>query len=346
MRSTHQAGSELNRLRWQRVFQRASRARRRAAQPAPLRWADNPTVVTVVFAFKAFFAGLLALFIAFWLGLDEPRWALLTVFVVAQPDSGLVLAKGFYRMLGTIAGVSVSIALVFGLSQHGELFLAALALWIGLCTFAAGALRNFASYGFLLAGYTAAIVGIPTALSPDNAFPVLLARSTEVVLGIVCASLVSSLVFPHNLMPKLDALVQALRSRAERLAAAVMRVGWQDLAHERRQFLTDFAAAETARASAYFESTEARMKNGAVRQLAGAALHVGAVAETMAGRADWQPGAVDVPSLATIIHGAPDRFDTPVIAATRSASHSRIWTLPPRLYVTTRRRQRRNCRHR
>jgi uncharacterized membrane protein YccC len=47
-------------------------------------------------------AALLALFISFWLTLDERYWALLTAFVVAQPDSGLVLAKGFYRILGTL----------------------------------------------------------------------------------------------------------------------------------------------------------------------------------------------------------------------------------------------------
>src|SRR6266704_6112968 len=143
-----------------------------SARAAPVRWADNPAVVAVVFAIKAFLAGLLALFIAFWLGLDEPRWALLTVFIVSQPDSGQVLAKGFYRILGTIAGVLVSIALVFGLSRSGKLFLAALALWIGLCNFAAAALRNFASYGFLLAGYTVAVIGISAALNPDQAFQI------------------------------------------------------------------------------------------------------------------------------------------------------------------------------
>src|SRR5262244_3511026 len=124
-------------------------------------WLDHQTAVGLTFAVKTFAASLLALYIAFWAGLDDPRWAFLTVYIVSQPDSGLVLAKGFYRILGTIAGVLVSIALVFGLSQHGDLFLAAVALWIGLCNFAAGALRNFASYGFLLAGYTVALVGIP-----------------------------------------------------------------------------------------------------------------------------------------------------------------------------------------
>jgi uncharacterized membrane protein YccC len=277
----------------------------RSARVAPIRWADNSVVVAVVFAFKAFLAGLLALFIAFWLGLDEPRWALLTVFIVAQPDSGLVLAKGFYRILGTIAGVLVSIALVFGLSQYGELFLAALALWIGLCTFAAAALRNFASYGFLLAGYTVAVVGIPAALAPAQAFPLILARFTEIVLGIACASLVSRLVFPRDLMPKLVDLVEALRRRAERLAAAVTGPDWQDLADERRQFLTHFAAVESTRASTYFESPEALVRNDAIRQLAGAALHVSAVAEAMAGRTDVRLAA-DVPQIADLIRTVPD----------------------------------------
>lgn len=40
-----------------------------------------------------------------------------------QPDGGLVLAKSFYRTLGTIAGVLVSISLVFTFPQPGELFL-------------------------------------------------------------------------------------------------------------------------------------------------------------------------------------------------------------------------------
>ncbi len=277
----------------------------RSAQAALVRWADNPAVVSVVFALKTFLAGLLALFLAFWLGLDQPRWSLLTVFIVSQPDSGLVLAKGFYRVLGTIAGVLVSIALVFGLAQSGELFLAAVALWIGLCTFAAGALRNFASYGFLLAGFSVAVVGIPAAVNPDQAFPILLARFTEIILGIVCASLVSRLVFPRDLMPKLVALAHALRLRAERLAAAITRLDWQDLAGERRQFLADFAAVETTRASAYFESPEARVRNGTLRQLAGAALHVSAVAETMARRTGARLAA-DVPQIADLIRAVPD----------------------------------------
>src|SRR5262245_49526411 len=102
-------------------------------------WLDHQTAAGLTFAVKTFAASLLALSIAFWAGLDDPRWAFLTVFIVSQPDSGYVLAKGFYRILGTIAGILVSIALVFGLAQYGELFVAALALWILFCNFLARA---------------------------------------------------------------------------------------------------------------------------------------------------------------------------------------------------------------
>ena len=65
-----------------------------------------------------------------------------------QMDSGLVLAKGFYRLCGTAARILVTTALVFGLAQYGELFIAALAAWLGVCAFAARGRPNFASYGF------------------------------------------------------------------------------------------------------------------------------------------------------------------------------------------------------
>src|SRR6516162_9431377 len=83
-------------------------------------WLDHQTAVGLTFAVKTYAASLLALYIAFWAGLEDPRWAFLTVYIVSQPDSGLVLAKGLYRILGTIAGVLGVIALVFGLAQYAE----------------------------------------------------------------------------------------------------------------------------------------------------------------------------------------------------------------------------------
>jgi uncharacterized membrane protein YccC len=235
---------------------------------------QSPSFAGLIFSLKTVSAALIALYISFWLGLDEPKWALLTVFIVSQPDSGLVLAKSFYRILGSIAGVLASTVLVFAFAQYGVLFLASLAVCIGLCNFAARAARNFTSYGFLLAGYTVAIVGLPAALNPGGAYPLLVARFTEISLGIACAALVSRLVFPSALAPKLERLARDLTFRAERFAAAIA-----DPAADRTRITTDLTqvardvgAAETMRASAFFESADARLTNAPVRAVTEAAL--------------------------------------------------------------------------
>ncbi len=52
-----------------------------------------------------------ALSIAYALKLENPQWAMLTVFVVVQPVAGMVFAKGLYRLLGTLAGAAGAIAI-------------------------------------------------------------------------------------------------------------------------------------------------------------------------------------------------------------------------------------------
>jgi uncharacterized membrane protein YccC len=232
--------------------------------------------VALIFAVKTFAASLLALYIAFWAGLDDPRWTILTVFVVSQPDSGLVLAKGFYRILGTIAGVLVSIALVFGLAQYGELFVAALAVWICFCNFAARAARNFASYGFQLAGYTVAVVGIPAALVPTGAYPLMVARCSEILLGIVCAALVSRLVLVRELSPRLVVLVRALARRAESFAAVLLDPDpdRERVAAERAELIAAYLEVQGVHHSAYFESAEARIRDQSLRALTQAAVEL------------------------------------------------------------------------
>jgi hypothetical protein len=89
----------------------------------------------MIFAAKTTASALIALLVAFTFNLDQPQWALLTVFIVAQPQSGLVLAKSFYRIIGTLLGAVVALLLVALFAQERVLFLGALALWIGLCTF-------------------------------------------------------------------------------------------------------------------------------------------------------------------------------------------------------------------
>jgi uncharacterized membrane protein YccC len=249
-------------------------------------WLDDETTTAVTFAVKTFVAGLLALYVSFWLGLDEPRWAILTVYVVSQPESGLVLAKSFYRALGTAAGLLFSTLLVFMFAQYGGLFVPSLALWIGICNCAARAARNFMSYGFLLAGYTTAIVGIPAALDPSQAYTLIAARGTEVVIGLTFAALASRLLFPRELAQRLLALTRRVIIRVKEFGSVAMGpvADKTALATQRFQLIQDIASIDSTRASVYFESADARQLNEPVREVAAAALNVCAIAEDIAGR--------------------------------------------------------------
>src|SRR5262245_4082471 len=271
-------------------------------------WFDQQTAIGLIFAVKTFAASLLALYIAFWAGLDDPRWSFLTVFVVSQPDSGLVLAKSFYRILGTIAGVLVTFALVFGLAQYGELFVAALAVWICFCNFAARAVRSFASYGFQLAGYTVAIIGIPAALQPTGAYPLLVARFTEILLGIACAALVSRLILLRELSSRLIERVRALARRADGFATVLLDpdADRARVTAERTELAKGYLDIQEMQHSTYFESAEARVLDQPLRRLTQAAVELCTTAEAAASH---RSGSLhpDDPIGSTLVRDADER---------------------------------------
>src|SRR3984893_3604685 len=157
----------------------------------------------MIFAATTTASGLLSVLHLFTFNLDQPQWALLTVFIVSQPQSGLVLAKSFYRIIGTLVGAVVALLLVALFAQERVLFLGVLALWIGVCTFGSQYARNFAAYSFVLSGYTAAIVGIPAALDAGNAFYIAAGRVTEISLGVIVAATISHVVLPNSIVPSL-----------------------------------------------------------------------------------------------------------------------------------------------
>lgn len=174
------------------------------------RFADltRPTRSDWIFALRTVSAGLIALLAAYELKLDHPQWAMMTVFIVAQPVAGMVLAKGFYRLLGTLAGglAAIGITIVFG--PNPWLLVTVLAVWIGISTFVSSLLRNPEAYGAALAGYTAMIIGLPAFGQSHLVVDLAVARCAEIVLGIVCAGVTSRLI-----LPKLagDAIIERLK---------------------------------------------------------------------------------------------------------------------------------------
>src|SRR6201982_340214 len=97
-------------------------------------------------------------------------------------------------MVGTAVGATMIVVLTAFFPQDRIAFLGLLALWCGLCAFAATALRNFASYSAALAGYTAAIIAADTlgatGGASTEAFMLAVWRASEICIGIVCAGIV------------------------------------------------------------------------------------------------------------------------------------------------------------
>src|SRR3954465_10911839 len=149
---------------------------------------------SLLFGLRLWAAVCLALFVAFWLELDDPFWAGTSAAIVCQLQLGASLRKGWFRMIGTLAGATMIVVLTACFPQDRVAFLVLLAFWCGICAFAATMFRNFASYSAALAGYTAAIIaadnlGATGGASPD-VFLLAVWRASEICIGIVCAGIV------------------------------------------------------------------------------------------------------------------------------------------------------------
>ena len=164
----------------------------------PLGWLLAPTPSAIGFALRTTAAALISLVIALWMELDDPQWAAMTVWIVAQGSRGESMSKARWRLVGTAIGVIMSITLISAFNQTAWLFFPALSIWLGLCCGLAPLVRNFRSYALVLAGYTTAIIAIGAIPHPENVFMTAMSRATYIVLGIVCESTVAGL-FAHNL---------------------------------------------------------------------------------------------------------------------------------------------------
>jgi uncharacterized membrane protein YccC len=230
----------------------------------------RPTRADWIFAIRTTVTGLIALSIVFALQLEQPQWAMMTVFIVSQPVAGMVLAKGFYRLLGTLAGALAAVAITTLTGSSPWLFVTVLALWIGLCTFTSSLLRNPEAYGAVLAGYTAVIIGMPSFGHEHLAVELAVARSTEIMLGIVCAGIASRLFMPQLAR---DAIIARLKRCILDLSAyangafAGGEKGKLDALH--RNLIADIQALAEMRAYARLEAPSLAAHGHPVRRTIG-----------------------------------------------------------------------------
>src|ERR1700675_2267391 len=148
----------------------------------------------LLFGLRLWAAVCLALYIAFWLQLDNAFWAGTSAVVVCQPNLGASLRKGWFRAIGTMVGAVTIVVLTACFVQDRFSFLLGLALWCAACCLVATLLHNFAAYGAALAGYTVAIIasdelGAVGGASGD-VFILAVTRASEICIGIICAGVV------------------------------------------------------------------------------------------------------------------------------------------------------------
>lgn len=231
----------------------------------------------LLFSGKSFAAAMLAMYLASRAGLPRPFWALMTTYVVAHPLAGAVRSKALYRFCGTLIGSTATVLLVPALSNAPELLTLVLALWVGLCLCISLFDRTPRSYVFMLAGYTAALIGFPSVQTPLALFDTAVARVEEIGLGIFCATLVHSLVFPAGLAPTvlglLDrTLVDARKWLGDLLQPAGRSDGTADadpqrLDDDRRRLAGDITQLRLLSTHVPFDTTHLRWTAGAIRAM-------------------------------------------------------------------------------
>jgi uncharacterized membrane protein YccC len=238
-------------LRWNRV---------RVVLQAGARDWWNEDAPVLGYLIKVLLASLLAMWLSLRFELDQPRTAMLTVAIVMQSRSGMVFAKSYYRLLGTLVGVLVSFLLVALFAQERVLFLTVMALWIGLCTAGSMIFRNHQSYAFVLAGYTLCIVGLPATLDPLQTFNIGVTRISEILVGLFSATLVSDLIFPQRLW---EVMLGAVRRRFRDFCDLLREtesnaVTARNIQPSLMRFVGDVFSLESYRASAILENDESR----------------------------------------------------------------------------------------
>ncbi|MEL7937042.1 FUSC family protein [Pseudomonas delhiensis] len=230
----------------------------------------QPTADSLLFALRTVLAGLLTLYLAFLLDLDQPKWASMTVVIISQPLAGMTLQKSFAQVLGTTLGGAVAVGVMALFPQAPLPFLLTLALWLGLCTTGGTLLRYTHSHAFVLAGFTAVIVALLAQPDPQGTYDLAITRVTETLLGVACVTLVS-LFFARpegvarGYFAKVDVLLRLIAVHAA--AAVRAQEPEEDFRRRQMQLLGEIGALEGLRRHLYFDAPRLRSVDGLVQLL-------------------------------------------------------------------------------
>ena len=195
----------------------------------------------ILFAVKTCIAAFFALYIALELNLDKPAWAMVSVYVISQLYSASTLSKALFRFLGTVLG-GIFIFLIYPVTvTHPVLFSLSVSLWVACCLWLSLHDRTPKSYVFMLAGYSAAIMGFADVTTPLSITYTVISRIEEITVAIICSSLMHMLVFPVRMRNLLENSVSNWFESAKSVCNELLTVGSKSGSPERDQILVQMA---------------------------------------------------------------------------------------------------------
>jgi uncharacterized membrane protein YccC len=108
----------------------------------------------------------------------------------------------------------------------------------------------------VLSGYTAALIGFPSVLAPDTVFDTAVSRVEEITLGVVCAAIVHSVIFPKSVFSAFDAKLRGVIADARRwLADGLTRQASPEVEMERRRIAADISELYVLATSLRFDTS-------------------------------------------------------------------------------------------
>jgi uncharacterized membrane protein YccC len=144
-------------------------------------------------------SGLLALFCTQVLRVPRDSWAILTVMVLMSAQFvGAFAFKAVMRITGTLVGAVVGVWLTSDYASTPAIFLPAFFLVMALAGYNFGHIgARQVPYAYFLLGLTTLAIATSGVSDPGQAWQTGLDRTEEIVIGIVCALLISTLVWPR-----------------------------------------------------------------------------------------------------------------------------------------------------
>lgn len=169
-------------------------------------------------------AALAAYTIAVAMKLESPYWAAMTALIVLQPTGGQLLEKSFYRLAGTIAGALGGLMMLTFATSSFSLILM-LCLWLAVCVGVGNLLYGYRSYGFMVAGFTLALIVLDGWVHPEQIDALVVARIDCIFIGIVVTTAMNISFTPRNGMKNLNRSIRSAVLASLKLLSLTLQGG-------------------------------------------------------------------------------------------------------------------------